>query len=198
MPIKTVAVYASEVSKMSFAEIKRDNTLFNAVSKALAKGLAKEQFDYLNEKKRDPDHLYTKFVKNNDINIASSMQKELADAIEADDKGKAKKAIVKIDAECESLLKTNLRPKIVDDVSFKTWVEQQNEPEIKKQAAKNAAAAGKKLGIKDTDSLEKAIASMLRGDKDEALKALTKLAKEEEMKEKAADMLKALEKAGLA
>jgi len=198
MAIKTVEVYASEVAKMGFDNIKKDNTLFNAVSKALAKGLAKEQFDYLNEKKRDPEHLFDKFVKNNDINIASSMQKELADAIEADDKGKAKKAIIKIDAECDSLLKTNLRAKIVGDVSFKTWVEQQNEPEIKKQAAKNAAAAGKKLGIKDTDSLEKAIASMLRGDKDDALKALTQLAKQEKLTEKAADMLKALEKAGLA
>jgi len=198
MPIKTVAVYASEVSKMSFAEIKRDNTLFNAVSKALAKGFAKEQFSYLNEKNRDPEHLYTKFVKDNDVNVAASLQKELAEAIKAEDKGKAKKAVGKIDEECESLLKTNLRPKIVDDVSFKTWVEQQNEPEIKKMAAKNASVAGKKLGIKDTDSLEKAIASMLRGDKDEALKALTKLAKEEQLKEKAADMLKALEKAGLA
>jgi len=198
MPIKTVAVYASDVSKMSFAEIKRDNTLFNAVSKALAKGFAKEQFSYLNEKNRDPEHLYTKFVKDNDVNVAASLQKELAEAIKAEDKGKAKKAVGKIDEECESLLKTNLRPKIVDDVSFKTWVEQQNEPEIKKMAAKNASVAGKKLGIKDTDSLEKAIASMLRGDKDEALKALTKLAKEEQLKEKAADMLKALEKAGLA
>ena len=198
MAIKTVEVFASEVAKMGFDNIKKDNTLFNAVSKALAKGFAKEQFEYLNEKKRDPDHLYTKFVKNNDINIASSMQKELADAIEAGDKAKAKKAIIKIDDECDSLLKTNLRPKIVGDVSFKTWVEQQNEPEIRKQAAKNAAAAGKKLGIKDVDSLEKALASMMRGDKDEAVKALTKLAKEENLKEKAADMLKALEKAGLA
>lgn len=198
MPIKTVAVYATEVSKMSFAEIKKDNTLFNAVNKALTKGLAKEQFSYLNEKNRDPEHLYTKFVKDNDVNIASSLQKELADAIKAEDKSKAKKAITKIDDECESLLKTNIRPKIVDDVSFKTWVEQQNEPEIKKIAAKNASAASKRLGIKDKDLLETAIASMLRGDKADSLKALTKLAKEEQLKDKAADILSALEKAGLA
>ncbi|MDY0744012.1 hypothetical protein SNE35_05830 [Paucibacter sp. R3-3] len=198
MPIKTVAVYATEVSKMSFAEIKKDNTLFNAVNKALTKGLAKEQFSYLNEKNRDPEHLYTKFVKDNDVNIASSLQKELADAIKAEDKSKAKKAVGKIDDECESLLKTNIRPKIVDDVSFKTWVEQQNEPEIKKIAARNASADSKRLGIKDKDLLETAIASMLRGDKADSLKALTKLAKEEQLKDKAADILSALEKAGLA
>lgn len=57
--------------------------------------------------------------------------------------------------------------------------------------------AAKMLGIKDVKKLTKAMEEMADGNKPEGLKLLTELAKTEKLIAKAADMMKALEHAGL-
>jgi len=200
MAIKTVAQYANEVKNMGFDGIKKDNELFNAVSKALEKAKNKDQFLYLNDKKRDPEYLYLKYIKDNDINVSGDLRNRAAEACTGPkaDKKEATKVLKDIDVEVNGLFKLNLVQGIIKDPSFQAWVDLQNAPEIKKIADGNAKAAGKKLGISDTASLSKAIQAMMKGEKADALKALDALAKSEKLKEKAAELLKALEAAGLA
>lgn len=58
--------------------------------------------------------------------------------------------------------------------------------------------AAKLLGISDTEKLKKAMVANLAGKKEEAAKLLAQIADDEGLKQKATDILKALEKAGLA
>lgn len=199
MPLKTVDQYANEVVKLGFAGIKKDNTLFNAVSKALAAGYSKDQFNYLNDKKRDPEHLYNKYIKANVINISKALQTAAACCAGPEaDKAKAAKVIKQIDVEVNDLFNRNLRQHIVNHASFKLWVDMQNAPEAKKMAAKNALVAGKKLGISNTALLAKGMEAMMLRDKAAATAAFNKLAAEEKLKFKAEAVMKSLEAAGLA
>lgn len=200
MPLKTVEQYADEVVKMGFAGIKKDNELFNAVSKGLASGLCKDQFNYLNDKKRDAEHLYLKYIKPNDVNVSKKLQEAAAESCTGPkaDKTKAAKAIKDVDAEVNKLFDQNLKQNIIKHASFKVWVDMKNAPEAKKMAAKNAQVAGKKLGITNTVLLAKGMEAMILGDKPAALAAFNKLAAEEKLKHKAEVIMKSLEAAGLA
>lgn len=200
MPLKTVEKYADEVVKMGFAGIKKDNELFNAVSKGLAAGLCKDQFNYLNDKKRDAEHLYLKYIKPNDVNVSKALQAAAAASCTGPtaDKAKAAKAIKDIDAEVNDLFNRNLKQNIIKHESFKVWVNKQNTPEAKKLAAKNAQVAGKKLGITNVVLLAKGMEAMMLDDKPTALAAFNKLAAEEKLKFKAEMIMKSLEAAGLA
>jgi hypothetical protein len=199
MAIKTTSEYAAEVKAMGFSKIKGNTTLFNAVSKALEKAHNKDQFHYLNDKNRDPEHLYIKYIKDNSINVSGDLKKAASVVCTGPGANPANAALVikGIDKEVNKLFDTNLIQCLVGNVSFKVWVDSQNAPEIKKLADKNAQVAGKKLGIKDVASLSKALAAMMSDDKPTALKALEKLAKEEKLKDKAEVIMKSLAAAGL-
>jgi hypothetical protein len=68
---------------------------------------------------------------------------------------------------------------------------------LKKEKMGDPTKAAKVLGIKDVKKLTKAMEAAATGNKKEAEKLLGELAKAEKLAQKAADMLKALEKAGL-
>jgi hypothetical protein len=70
-------------------------------------------------------------------------------------------------------------------------------PEYKKAVMGDPKKAAKILGITDVKKLTKAMEEVVAGDKREAEKLLAELVKSEELTQKAADMLRALEKAGL-
>ncbi len=200
MPLKTYQQYETDVIKLGFVGIKKDNTLFNAVSKALEKAQNKDQFLYLNDKKRDPDHLYIKYIKDNTINISAALQKAAATLCvgPAADPAKAKVVIKGIDQEALKLFNQNLAGRLKDNPSFKLWCDAQNIPEAKKMADQNAKVLSKKLGIKDVVALSKAIQATILGNKSEAMKALEKLAKDEHLKDKAEVIYKNLVNLGLA
>lgn len=84
--------------------------------------------------------------------------------------------------------------------SIKKWAEDADELElVEEEAPKKAdpSKAAKVLGIKDVDKLKKAMQAQLDGDEKSALKLFAELAKEEKLKDRAEDLVKALAKAGL-
>jgi hypothetical protein len=68
---------------------------------------------------------------------------------------------------------------------------------LRKEKMGDPAKAAKVLGIKDVKKLTKAMEAMVDDDKQEGQKLLGELAKTEHLVAKVADMMKALEKAGL-
>jgi hypothetical protein len=68
---------------------------------------------------------------------------------------------------------------------------------LKKEKMGDPTKAAKLLGIKDVKKLTRAMEEAAMGNKKEAEKLLAELAKSEKLAGKAADMVKALEKAGL-
>jgi hypothetical protein len=68
---------------------------------------------------------------------------------------------------------------------------------LKKEKMGDPTKAAKVLGIKDVKKLTRAMEEAAVGNKKEAEKLLGELAKAEKLAQKAADMIKALEKAGL-
>lgn len=68
---------------------------------------------------------------------------------------------------------------------------------LKKEKMGDPTKAAKVLGIKDVKKLTAAMQAAAGGDKKQAEKLLVELAKSEKLAAKAADMMKALEKAGL-
>ena len=188
MAIKTVTTWAIDVAKMSFDEISRDNTLKNAVSKALAAAHNKDQFDFFNDK-GSPEQKYAKYIgKNNDINVSAALAKKCKEA--KDDPKELKKLMNgDVNKEVELLFKTNLRPPLVASEAFKTWCIAQNKSEV----AASSKKAAKLLGIKDVDDLAEAMVAFGMGDKPGAKKLLEKIEKAEKLK----DLYAALEKSGL-
>lgn len=84
--------------------------------------------------------------------------------------------------------------------SIKKWAEDADELELVEEDAPKKAdptKAAKLLGIKDVDKLKKAMQAQIDGDEKAALKLLAELAKEEKLKDKAEELVKALTKAGL-
>lgn len=188
MAIKTVEKLAIDVAKMTFQEISRDNSLKNAVSKALAAAHNKDQFDFFNDK-GSPEQKYAKYIeKGNDINISAKLAEKCTKA--KDDPKELKKLMNgEVTDEVTRLFQTNLRPCLVASVAFKTWVIEQN----KKEVAASAKKAAKLLGIKDEADLAEAMVAMGMGNKAEAKKILEKIEKAEKLK----DLYAALEKTGL-
>ena len=188
MAIKTVTTWAIDVAKMTFKQISADNTLKNAVSKALAAAHNKDQFDFFNDK-GSPEQKYAKYIeKSNDINISATLAKKCKDA---KDNPKELKKLMDGDVtdEVTRLFQTNLRPPLVVSPAFKTWVIEQN----KKEVAQSSKKAAKILGIKDVDDLAAAMVAKGMGDTAEAKKLLEKIEKAEKLK----DLYAALEKTGL-
>lgn len=84
--------------------------------------------------------------------------------------------------------------------SIKKWAEDADELELVEEDAPKKAdpsKAAKVLGIKDVDKLKKAMQAQLDGEEKTALKLFAELAKEEKLKDRAEDLVKALAKAGL-
>lgn len=95
-------------------------------------------------------------------------------------------------AEIEKMWNGDVAKRFVASSEYKAW-------EIAKTPKKKAdpAKAAKLLGIKDVVKLKKALDAGIAGDKATAHKLLGELAKEEKLKDKAEQIMKSLEKAGL-
>lgn len=149
LKLKTKAEYCTEVVGMSFSEIQRDQRLLNALSKALKAAQSDEQFLYLNDKKRDPTHLYETYIKSTSlpkfVNISASMMKA-CEKVAADPK-KLAAEIAKVSAEVELLFKTNLRPNFVRSTSCETWCNLKNEELARAECEKRGKKLAKILGI---------------------------------------------------
>lgn len=199
MAFTSVDEYVSDVVKMGITGIKKDNILLNAVTKALIKAQNRDSFDYLNDKNRDSEHLYDTFIRTDKVNIGSALKKAIMVLITAtpQDPAKIKLVMAGISKELDKLFKENLKQCLIKDPSFKVWVNIQNLPAMQKQAASNAAKASKILGISDVKTLVKAMVAAMQGDDGEAIKELSKIAKEEKLKDKSEALLAALKKSGL-
>jgi len=179
---------------MSFAEIQRDQQLVNALSKALKAAQSDEQFCYLNDKKRDPTHLFETYVKNTSlpkfVNVSSAMIKSCTTA--AGDPKKLAAEIAKVTAEVEQLFGQNLRPTFMASTSCETWCDLQNEEIAKVECAKRGKKLAKILGINVRMITEALTAiAMARFKKDEnAVKKLLNDIKEEGDKAKAKELEK--------
>lgn len=199
MALKKVDAYANEVQAMGFEGIKKDSTLFNAVSKALAKAQNKDQFHFLNDKNRDARYLYLKYVKPNVINIAGSVQnmaKLLAEG-PAPDPAKLELLMKGITNEVNKLFKTNIKGALLTSEAFKIWCQMQNLPEAKKLATASAVKVSKVLGLSDPKQLSIAMVLMATGEKAKASSMLATIAKEEKKKDIAKVVEASLKASGL-
>lgn len=189
MPAKSIKTWATEVAKMTFDEICKDNTLKNAVSKALAASHNKDSFDFFNDRGTSEQKFERFIQKSNDINISSDLVNQVT-AVKDDPKELKKIMNGAIADEVAMLFKTNLTPPLLKSEAFATWVDSQNAPFFKASAKK----AAKLLGIDDDETLAEAMMAIFNKNDGEAKKLLVKIEKAEKTK----DLFKALEAAGLA
>lgn len=205
MPVKTKDQYATEVANLGFDGIKKDNTLFNAVSKALDAAKNKDQFNFLNDKNRDPQHLFAKYIqKANDLNIADSLLKLLKLANAGDpkkappvppDPAKFKALMAKeVLTEARTLFKNNVKGALLTSEAFGVWVAAKQLESVKPAAETSAKKAAKLLGIKDVKKLTDAFIAKALGKNAEAAKLVAEIEKAEKLRE----LMSALAKQGLA
>ncbi len=205
MPVKTKDKYADDVANLGFDGIKKDNILFNAVSKALDAAKNKDQFNFLNDKNRDPQHLFDKYIKKaNDLNIAESLVKLLKLAAEGaptkappipPDPAKFKGLMAKeVLTEARTLFKNNLKGALLTSEAFGVWVAMKQLESVKVPCETSAKKAAKILGIKDVKRLTEAFIAKALGKNAEAAKLVAEIEKAEKLKE----LMKALAKQGLA
>ena len=198
LQLKTNAQWCTEVVGMTFAEMQRDQRLLNALSKALKAAHCDEQYLYLTDKKRDPKYLYETYVKSTSlpkfVNIAASMMKACADAL--NDKAKLNAEMAKVTAECEMLLKTNLRPVFTKSTSCDTWCNLKNEELARAECEKRAKKLAKMLGINlkvIADALTAITVARFNKDKAEVKKLMQQI-QDEGDKEKAKLIAELIEK----
>jgi hypothetical protein len=177
LQLKSKAEWCTVVVGMTFAEMQRDQRLINAMSKALKAAHCDEQLLFLTDKKRDPTYLYETYVESTNlpkfVNIAASMMKACADALSNPKKLAAE--IAKVAAECEMLLKTNLRPIFTKSTSCETWCNLKNEELARVECEKRGKKLAKMLGINVkviTDALTAIAVARFNKDKAEVAKLM--------------------------
>lgn len=177
----------------SFDDFKKNAKLNAALMLHMKKGHTLENFKFYFDK-GNAAGIYPKYLGPNakeEVNIQGKLIRAARALGEAGDFDNAMwpKIIEQAKKEVNQLCKSDVFPRFYASEEYKNY--------CKKEKMGDPKKAAKILGISNLKLLTSAMEEAAVGNREEAEKHLTKLLKEEKMKEKAAVILKQLEKAGL-
>ncbi len=177
----------------SFDDFKKNAKLNAALMLHMKKGYTLENFLFYFDK-GNAAGIYPKYLAPNakaEVNIPGDLSKAARKLGEADDFDNPiwPKIIARAKKEINSMCVKDVFPRFYQSDEYKNY--------CKKEKMGDPKKAAKLLGISNLKLLTSAMEEAAVGNTKEAEKLLTKLLKEEKMKEKAAVLLQQLEKAGL-
>ncbi len=179
--------------EMDLDKIKKDAKLCGALMNHMKKEHTLENFLFYFAK-GNPEGLYAKFISpkaKDQVNLPSKIQKA-ADTLakRGDWEHKEWPKILKAaKRDIKGLVEGDVLPRFYKSKFYMEYCAKEKMGDPKK--------AAKLLGISNVKLLTEGMVAVASGNTKEAEKLLTKLAKEEKMKEKAKDLISTLEKSGL-
>lgn len=195
MPVPTL----DQLRKMPMADIKKDAKLGGALMRYMKGKHCEENFLFYFAK-GDPMALYDRFIKSGapmEVNLDSKLTKAAAQIASAGDAKMMQKVIDQGKKKADAMIRSDTMPGFLKSKEFKEYAEPIMRADAEKSVQSNVNKACKVLGISDKKLLSDAMVEMKLGNKKTAEKLLADLAKKEKIKDKAKDMIKTLEKAGV-
>jgi hypothetical protein len=173
-------------------EIRKNPKLYQALAEHMKKGQSIENLQFYFDN-GNMEGVFAKWITPKDgnevVNLPSEILSKLREQAEAEEWGEMKNTMKKAKERIKQLVERDVLPRFYASKEYVNY--------LKKEKMGDPSKAAKILGISNVKLLTRAMQAAAEGEDAEAKKLFEQLAKEEELKENYAQIVKALEKAGM-